>query len=188
MSNAYRIQDYAIRRNAFLEQYHEGHFVLWLVVSITISGIVLASLQLAAAYNLSVANGTALSEGGELSIEQGKISIRSAVSGLIILTLSFAFFLTYVIFVYPIQETKGVEMPPMSPIAVPGVANALFAGTPPSNGSPAPGGQPTYPAAMAPAGAPTSRFLASQGAPARPQSFPFSSKFSGPPAAQPGNR
>lgn len=119
ISNSYSIADYDVRRNAFSEQANEQHYVLWLVIVITCSGIFLTALQLWSALNLSVASGMQVEAGGSAEISNGKLSIQSSVAGLIILTLSFAFFLTYMTVVYPIRETDAVSKRPPTAIVVP---------------------------------------------------------------------
>jgi hypothetical protein len=117
--NSYAIADFDVRREAFVEQYQEQHFILWLVLSITLSGIALTALQLVSSYNLSLLAGYKFEAGGSLQIEERRLAIQSAVSGLIILCLSFGFFLAYLIWVYPISETDNVQMDPQQAIHTP---------------------------------------------------------------------
>jgi hypothetical protein len=64
----------------------------------------LAGLPLAASYRLAVAGQQSeLGSQHELSVEQGKIVIRSSIAGLFILLISFAFFYIFVIEVYKIK-------------------------------------------------------------------------------------
>jgi hypothetical protein len=113
------LEDFSVRRAAFVEQYAEGHFVIWLVVAITISGIALAAIQLAAAYNLSVMTGKALEAGATITAEPQKITFTSSVSGLAILVISFAFFFSYIKFVYPVEATDVVKNHDPKTIPVP---------------------------------------------------------------------
>lgn len=135
------LQDYNIRRGEFWQQQYRGEVLLWMVVIITLSGVILAALQLYAAYRLAiyarqtgvvqlpiygvnavpvqnlptpagppaavplpVPASDALGSEAQLSIEHGKVSLRSSVTGLLILALSLAFFITYVGWVFPIKE------------------------------------------------------------------------------------
>jgi hypothetical protein len=107
--NSYAIADYNVRRRAFEEQYEEQKYILWLVITLTLSGVALTGLQLASAYNLSTTKGIDLQGGGDLTLERGKLAIKSAVSGLLMLSLSFGFFLTYMAWVYPIAVTDSVK-------------------------------------------------------------------------------
>jgi hypothetical protein len=107
----YALEDFNIRRSEFYQQQYRGEVFLWMVVVITISGVALAALQLYAAFRLAIsgkmtsADGALLSD-GELSIETGKISLRSSVAGLFILALSLAFFIGYVYWVYPVRQLQ----------------------------------------------------------------------------------
>jgi hypothetical protein len=132
----YAVLDYNIRRAAFTQQQFRGEILLWMVVIITFGGVGLAALQLYAAYRLAqladgrVAGGTGdLMGDGQLSIEHGKVSVRSSVTGLLVLTLSLAFFVVYVAWVYPITqiEDKAKTAPPAttSNNLLPGVGQIL---------------------------------------------------------------
>ena len=96
--------DFNIRRSNIIKQQFEGQVILWMVVSITVSGVVLAGLQLMAAYRLASSSGRDLDGGGVLTLEQNRISLKSSVTGLLILTISFAFFMVYVIWVYTLRD------------------------------------------------------------------------------------
>jgi len=98
--------DFNIRRSNYFKQQFQGAVFLWMVVTITISGVVLAALQLLAAYKLAVAGRGDLNQGGEVTLEEKRLSVKSSVTGLLILTVSFAFFMVFVVWVYPLTETK----------------------------------------------------------------------------------
>jgi hypothetical protein len=99
------LDDFQIRRSKFYQQNYADTIILWMVVFITISGIALAALQLSASYLLAARSGVALGDlGGELTIESGKISLRSSLAGILILTISFGFFWLFVNEVYVIHE------------------------------------------------------------------------------------
>jgi hypothetical protein len=98
------LKDFDIRREKLLRQELDERVILWMVVGITISGVILAGLQLLASYRLAATNHGSLPEAGQLSIETGKLSIKSSITGLLILALSLAFFVVYVKWVYAIQE------------------------------------------------------------------------------------
>ena len=95
-----------IRRAAFIDQGYQGKVVLWMVVAITLSGVALAGLQLVMGYRLVQAGYRSETGDSEVTLEQGKIAVRSSVTGLLILTVSFAFFLVYVLWIYTIKETS----------------------------------------------------------------------------------
>jgi hypothetical protein len=99
------LDDFQIIRSKFYIQNYDDTVVLWMVVFITISGIILAGLQLLISYRLAVAAGTDLGDmGGEISLEKGKVSLKSSLSGIFILAISFAFFWLFVIEVYKMEE------------------------------------------------------------------------------------
>jgi hypothetical protein len=101
--------DFNIRRTNYLRQQFQGIVFLWMVVAITISGVVLAALQLIGAYKLASTGRGDLNQGGEITLEEKRISLKSSVTGLLILTVSFAFFIVFVVWVYPLTESKGPE-------------------------------------------------------------------------------
>ncbi len=78
---------------------------LYMVVLITISGVVLAGVQLLASYKLAVLGRGELAGGGsEINYSANSISFKSSVIGLTILAMSFAFFLVFVIYVYDLRD------------------------------------------------------------------------------------
>jgi hypothetical protein len=102
------LNDFHLRRLKAIQQHYADNVTLWMVVSITISGVVLAGLQLLASYKLAILSGTALAESNDLSVEKGKLVVRSSVTGLMILIISFAFFLVFVKFIYTI-DTQNLD-------------------------------------------------------------------------------
>jgi hypothetical protein len=107
--NEDKLTDWGIRKSAYLNQQVQTPVMLWMVVAITLSGVFLAALQLLAAYRLAALGKAAFEQGGQLSVEHNKISLSSSVTGLMVLAVSFAFFLVFVTKVYLIQESKGSE-------------------------------------------------------------------------------
>ena len=92
-------------------QMSENVVLMWMVVAITVSGVTLAGLQLYASFKLaSVGKGT-LAEGGTLKLENGKVVVQSSIVGVIILAISFAFFMVFVRDVYSITEVPGSGVP-----------------------------------------------------------------------------
>jgi small-conductance mechanosensitive channel len=83
--------------------------VLWMVLTITLSGVVLAGLQLLAAYRLATAGRGEFAQQQEITLEQNRISLKSSVTGLLILVVSFAFFMVYVAWVFAIREASLVQ-------------------------------------------------------------------------------
>jgi hypothetical protein len=89
-----------ILRSNYAEQRFEGRILLWMVVGITISGVALATIQLIAAYQLASAGRGDFTQGGEVTLERSNISLKTSVTGLLILTVSFAFFMVFVRWIY----------------------------------------------------------------------------------------
>jgi hypothetical protein len=99
----FELGDFAIRRSALIDQLFETLVIMWMVVAITISGVVLAGVQLAAAYSLASLGKGEFAQPTEMSLKQGRISVQSSITGLLILTVSLAFFVVFVKFVYKLE-------------------------------------------------------------------------------------
>ena len=113
-NHAYRallLDDFRIRRTAYVQQQFQGNVMLWMVVAITLSGVALAGLQLLAASRLAATGQASLASDGVLSLERGKISLRSSVTGLLILVVSLAFFGIFVSWVYQLSENTPEKAP-----------------------------------------------------------------------------
>jgi hypothetical protein len=104
------LNDFHIRRVKFLHQHFADNVILWMVVGITLSGVLLAGMQLAASYKLASARGTDLAIGGELSFSKGgDVVLKSSITGLFILLISFAFFLVFVTQVYDLLLLRALQ-------------------------------------------------------------------------------
>ncbi len=102
----------------FEQQVFMNYVLLWMVVGLTLAGVALSALQLWTSYRLAASGKGSLAEGGDLTIEQGRVAIRSSVVGVIILVISLAFF---VIFVREVYTIRTIEAPqPQSATASPG--------------------------------------------------------------------
>ena len=116
------LEDFNIRRSKYLQQETEGTVLLSMVVALTVSGVVLAALQLYAAFRLAQAGRGKFDAPNEITLEQSKVSLKSSVTGLLILVVSFAFFIVYVVWVFTIKETKidveGAPTPAVRPISL----------------------------------------------------------------------
>ena len=99
-----QLNEFQIRRVNFLTQHIADTVTLWMVVTLTICGVALAGWQIFTSSRLITRNPDALTS--ELSIESGKIFVRSSVTGLLILIVSFAFFYVYVVWIYQIREWR----------------------------------------------------------------------------------
>lgn len=111
------LRDFNLRRSNLTEQLVDGKIILWMVVVITLSGVALAALQLYAAYNLSLAGRESISAPQEFILEKDRISLKSSVTGLMILVVSFGFFIVYVMWVYTAKELRQ-ENPELTSVGV----------------------------------------------------------------------
>jgi hypothetical protein len=83
------LNEYQIRRMQFFEQYYDARIILWMVVFITISGVILAGLQLAASYRLSLLGRGVLADSSEMTVEHSRVVLKSSAMGVFILVISF---------------------------------------------------------------------------------------------------
>lgn len=120
------LRDYAVREVNFIQQYRANAVLMWMVVIITLSGVALAALQLMASFQLASAKKTPVGD-QQLIVKHNQIVLKSSVTGLFILLISFAFFLTYVIYVFRFQtpddhigrNVMGVPILPMGELGSP---------------------------------------------------------------------
>jgi hypothetical protein len=111
------LEEFGIRRGAFLNQQAETGILMWLVVSITISGVLLAGLQLLAGFKLAMRGKAAFEQGGQISLEANKLSLNSSVTGVLVLAISLCFFYIFAREIYLIRvvgEEKGA--PPVKSV------------------------------------------------------------------------
>jgi hypothetical protein len=99
------LAEIGIRRSAFSNQQEQTKVIMWMVVAITMSGVVLSGVQLIAGYRLASVGKSSFEQGGQLQIENHRISLSSSVTGLMILVVSLAFFCIFVQNVYRIKDT-----------------------------------------------------------------------------------
>ena len=95
----------SVRRDNFVFQRSENIALLAMVIGITLSGVALAGLQLFASYKLALRGKGALADGGEANFTPNSVIVKSSVVGVVILAISFAFFMVYVIDVYTLRDT-----------------------------------------------------------------------------------
>jgi hypothetical protein len=107
--NLATLNEFQIRREKYIQQTYDEHVLLWMVVVITITGVALAGLQLVASYKLAASGQGALASDSELVLERSKMSIKSSITGLLILVLSFAFFVVFVYEIYRIKDAETVR-------------------------------------------------------------------------------
>ncbi len=106
-----------VRNAGFADQRYENCVLLIMVVGITISGVVLAGLQLLGSYRLAKDGHGEFGGGGEASASVSSVAVKSSVVGVVILAISFAFFLVFVMDVYTIRDVSGSA--PAAPAAPP---------------------------------------------------------------------
>jgi len=95
------LNDFAIRKLNFFQQYRANAVLMWMVVAVTLSGVLLASFQLRASYQLAAANKDSLhASDSQLILTRGKLALKSSITGLFILLISLCFFLVFVAYVY----------------------------------------------------------------------------------------
>jgi hypothetical protein len=103
-----RIDSDRIRLDAFVFQRNENIVLLYMVVLLTISGVVLAGMQLLASYRLALAGRGELAGGAsEIAYSATSVSFKSSVIGLTMLAMSFAFFLVFIVYVYDMREISS---------------------------------------------------------------------------------
>jgi hypothetical protein len=113
------IEEQIARDDAFVLQKFENLVMLWMVVAITLSGVGLAGLQLYASYQLALSgHGKFMADGAtDLSYSDKSVAIKSSVMGLIILVISFAFFMVFVVYLHPIRTVEMIARPLPPPAA-----------------------------------------------------------------------
>jgi hypothetical protein len=101
------LSDFVLRKLNFLQQYRANGVLMWMVVAVTFSGVLLAGLQLRASFQLAAAAKTPLPGGdSELILKRDQLALRSSVTGLLILLVSFCFFLVFVLYVYRFETLE----------------------------------------------------------------------------------
>jgi hypothetical protein len=95
-----------IRADNFVFQRNENVVLMWMVVGITLAGVALSAAQLWASYRLAKAGRGALAAGGSIDLSKDKLAVQSSVVGVVVLAISFAFFLVFVLYVYTFQDPK----------------------------------------------------------------------------------
>jgi hypothetical protein len=121
IASQFKLDEEKIIRDGYIFQRNENVVLLYMVVLVTLSGVGLAGLQLLASYSLAAGGRGNLAEGGELNYSAQGVSFKSSVVGLMILAMSFAFFLVFIIYVYtfhpaePADPQKSARSPAPSP-------------------------------------------------------------------------
>ena len=110
-------EEQVIRNENFVFQRYENTIIMLMVVSITISGVILAGFQLFASYKLASVGKATFADAGEVTIDSHSLAVKSSVVGVIILAISFAFFLVFVLYVYTFTpaSNNGAAAPSSPP-------------------------------------------------------------------------
>jgi hypothetical protein len=104
-----------VNRGKYLEQNFEDRVLLWMVVAITLSGVILAGLQLGASFKLASEGKAEFAKDSDFTLQKDRLSAKSSVTGLLILLISLGFFIIYVKYVYKIDNAADVaSTPPMA--------------------------------------------------------------------------
>lgn len=103
------LAEFGIRRGAFLTQQSETGILMWMVVLITMSGVLFAGVQLLAGFKLALLGKGGFDQGGQISLETNKLSISSSVTGVLVLTISLFFFYVFAKEIYLIKVEGGVD-------------------------------------------------------------------------------
>jgi hypothetical protein len=107
-------EEQVIRNENFVFQRYENTIIMLMVVSITISGVILAGLQLFASYKLAAVGKGVFEATGEVNITSHNMAVKSSVVGVVILAISFAFFLVFVLYVYTFTPVANSGTPAAS--------------------------------------------------------------------------
>ena len=117
------LNEFQVRRVNFQQQHIADNIVMWMVVALTFSGVGLAALQITSSVKIyEQSGGDVKVDSTEVALEKGKIYLKSSVTGLFILLISFAFFYIYVLYVYTITEIgERSDSPPNQQVELGGV-------------------------------------------------------------------
>lgn len=106
VSRHLELNDFQIRRMKFMSQYYAEKVSLWMVVFVTVAGVFLSAFQLWTSYTIARSSAGAGTDAHEVTLETGRIIVKSSAIGLMVLFTSLAFFLVFVINVYKLDEVK----------------------------------------------------------------------------------
>lgn len=134
IGSQYRLDHDKVRRDSFVFQRKENVVLLYMVVLITVSGVVLAGMQLLASYRLALIGRGELAGGAsEIGYSAHNVSFKSSVIGLTLLAMSFAFFLVFVMYVYDMGEISSGQTPSRTVVPAQQLPTNLLPVLPPSD-------------------------------------------------------
>lgn len=96
----YRADGYIHRQRVFAWQDVSTKITFAVVILLVLAGVYFAAVQ----FHVGMREGRQTGEPGEVEMSFKGIKVRSPVLGVIVLTISLAFFYLYLIYVYPIQN------------------------------------------------------------------------------------
>jgi hypothetical protein len=104
------VEEQQNRNDNFALQKFENIVFMWMVVAMTISGVILAGLQLLASFKLTKLGIIENTSVGKISFSHNSVAVQSSIVGVIILVISFGFFIVFVHDIYKItQVTEEVS-------------------------------------------------------------------------------
>lgn len=96
----YRVQGYEDRLQVFAWQSISTKVTFGVVVALVLAGVYFAAVQ----FHVGMRAGREAGEASEVEMSFKSVKIRSPVLGVIVLTISLAFFYLYLVYVYPIEN------------------------------------------------------------------------------------
>jgi len=97
---AYRVDGYTHRQQVFKWQDVSTKVTFVVVIFLVLAGVYFAAVQ----FHVGMRAGRETGESGEVELTVKGIKVRSPVLGVIVLTISLAFFYLYLVYVYPIEN------------------------------------------------------------------------------------
>ncbi len=98
------------RRIVVMTQIHEERIALWLVVWVTSFGVIFAGAQIGLSAWLAAAGHGWGPEPTELAVQRGKVVVRSSIVGVSMLAISWIFFWTFAVTMYPRTELASAAV------------------------------------------------------------------------------
>lgn len=96
----YRTDGYAQRKGVFAWQDVSTKITFFVVIGLVLAGVYFAAVQ----FHVGMRSGREPGEAGEVEFSVKGFKVRSPVLGVIVLSISLAFFYLYLVYVYPIQN------------------------------------------------------------------------------------
>lgn len=130
--DALRLDEQAATNSIYANQTFQNRILLFMVVFLTLAGVVLSALQLWASYRLASEGRGQLAEGGEIGLTGANVAVKSSVVGVVILGLSLGFF---AIFATEVYRLRPIDLAPDAQTAAGDVNGAATTTDEPPAGS-----------------------------------------------------